>query len=261
MLTRSLQILLPVLLINSFSSTAVAEAQTTPTTKSISYSAASTLDKSSRDTQLKQAEFKETQTIDKQSFRLESTSQSLSGDSSSYSNPDFSIYDADVELISDFDYDGFYHRFSVSIDADTLYNTAYVYAKLYLSYEGGPWTEYAISDNYHIYGNSELDRFVVETELADGFAPGHYDIRIELFDADTHHWLLSYGPYDDISLGTVPLEDSLHDDAYESVYVPIEAEVHVTGRGSMHAWLLMLPAILFAARRFTRDQSQQAAGE
>lgn len=253
MLARSLQILLPVVLINSLASVAIAETQSTPTTKSISYSTSSSLDQASRDTQLKTADFKKATVIDKQSFRQESTSQSVTADSTSYGSPDFSIYDASVDLISDFDYDGFYHRFSVSIDADTVFSNAYVYAKLYLSYEGGPWTLYSVSNAYHIYGNSELDSFVVETELADGFPTGHYDIRIELYDADTNQWLVSYGPYDDISLSTLPLEDSYHDDAYESVYYPVDAEIEVTARGSMYALLFILPVTLLLARRFSRQ--------
>lgn len=237
------------LLLAALSSTANAEvSEVTRSTKSFSYSKADAPQKSTRDEMLKQSKIEITQPLQKQGFRKESSSV----ESIDYSShPDFSLYNADVDLISDFDHDGFYHRFSVSIDADTLYSVAYVYARLYLSYEGGPWNHYATSDAYHIYSDSELDSFVIETELAEGFPAGHYDIRIELFDADTSNWLLSYGPYEDSSLSALPLEDSIYDDIDPVVHYPVEAEVVVAASGSMHAWLLLLPALLLALRRYT----------
>ena len=53
---------------------------------------------------------------------------------------DYSIYDASVALLQDDDADGFHHRFEVRFDADTYFFSADVYARLYLSYQGGPIT-------------------------------------------------------------------------------------------------------------------------
>ena len=191
------------------------------------------------------------QALKKEGFRVESTLRAARAISSDYvSNADIIIYDASTELISDFNDDGFYHRFSVTIDADTVYDTSYVYARLYLSFEGGPWNHYATSANYHIYGDSELDTFVIETELADGFPPGYYDVRIELYDADFDNWLLSYGPYDDASLSALPLEDSYFDDQSPVAIYPVETQVVVASRGgSISWWLLLLPAVIGVARR------------
>jgi len=50
----------------------------------------------------------------------------------------FEIYDADVHTISDFDGDGYHHKINVYFDVDVSYDSATVYAKLYLSREGGP---------------------------------------------------------------------------------------------------------------------------
>jgi len=188
----------------------------------------------------------------KQGYRAESLATGVSIDNISYSHAgEIILFDASTELISDFNVDGFYHRFSVAIDADTIYQTSYVYAELYLSYEGGPWNHYASSDAYHIYGDSELDIFTIETELADGFSPGYYDIRIELYDADSDELLLSYGPYDDASLSALPLEDSYYDELYREVIYPVETEVIVAGHGhgSMSWWLLMAPLLLVISRR------------
>lgn len=226
--------------------------------KSISYATASTPDKEYKDQQLKQSETRNLAPLSKDSYRLESNSVSVELHTTVdyIVSPEFTLFDATTDLLADFDYDGFHHRFSVNIDADTIHSVAYVYAKLYLSYEGGPWEHFATSDAYHIYGNSELDSFSVETELADGFPAGYYDIRIELYDADFDHWLLSYGPYDDPSLFALPLEDSYRDDVHPvvdvtvGIPVPVEAEVVVSAHhGAMSPWWLLLGAGILALRQ------------
>jgi len=237
------------------SSSVMAESSdTTRASKSISFTSSSEIDKDSKDAQLKQVDADILKPIVKEGFRSESVAVGIATDSISYSNNnEVWVYNASSDLISDFDYDGFYHRFSVSIDADTIHSTSYVYAKLYLSFEGGPWNYYASSQAYHIYADSDLDTFTIETELADGFPTGYYDVRIELFNADTGEWLLNYGPYEDSSLSSLPLEDSYYDDTYIEIDYPvIETEVVVSGRGSMNALLLMLPVLIVAARRFSK---------
>lgn len=218
------------------------------TSKSISFSQSDDLDKTAKDEQLKQAEANVMEPLNKEGFRTESTIKALHTGSGGYG--DVFIYDASTELISDLNYDGFYHRFSVAIDVDTVYDTSYVYAKLYLSLEGGPWNYYATSGNYHIYGDSESDTFVIETELADGFPPGYYDIKIDIYNADTGQWIADYGPYEDGSLRGLPLEDSYYDDSYDGGTYPIETEIVVAGHGgSVSWWFLLFPALTIAARR------------
>lgn len=224
------------------------------TSKSISFNNSTVIDKTSRDTLLKSATEDVMTPLLKQGYRTESLTTGVTIESVSYDHIDeITLYDATTELISDFNDDGFYHRFSVTIDADTIYDVSYVYAKLYLSYEGGPWNHYASSDDYHIYGDSEMDVFTIETELADGFSPGYYDVRIELYDADTDEWLLSYGPYSDASLSALPLEDAYYDDNFQSLVYPVETEVVVAGHGhgSMSWWILMILAPLAVTRLTT----------
>jgi len=132
-----------------------------------------------------------------------------------------------------------------------------VYARLYISYQGGPWSWYATSADYRINGDSSLDSFVIETELADGFAPGYYDVRIELYDADDGDFLLSYGPYDDSSLAALPLEDSYQDDELGvSVGIGVavglpQTEVVIAGAGAF-GWWLLLPFGLLLTRFLSR---------
>lgn len=230
----------------------------TTSTRSISYQTETLLDKADSDSKLKDAEFQQLPALVTDGYREESTTVSATVYAaryiSSYTSAEVTLYDASTELISDINHDGFFHRFAVTIDADTIYPSAYVFAELYLSYEGGPWNYFTSSDSFHIYGDSEQDTFTVETELAEGFAPGYYDIRIELYDGDTGERILTYGPYDDPSLSALPLEDSYYDD-YSEVIIPIETEVIIAAdghtHGSMGLWLLGLPLLAGLCRRFT----------
>lgn len=225
---------------------------TSRSSRTISFVNSDVIDKATRDTQLKNKEADVMTALIKEGFRAESTVMALHIDSTSYNTTgDIIVYDASTELISDFNDDGFFHRFSITIDADTVYDTAYVYARLYLSYEGGPWNHYATSDAYHIYADSDSDIFTIETELADGFSPGYYDIRIELYDADHDEWLLYYGPYDDASLSNLPLEDSYYDDIDLLLHYPVETEVIISANahGAMGWLLFALPVLMVSLRR------------
>lgn len=227
-------------------------------TRSISYLSASAPDKAESDSRLQDTALQVLPPITTDGYREESAPvyaarYITSYTEVSYTSAEVTLYDAETTLISDFNHDGFYHRFSVTIDADTIYPEAYIFAELYLSYEGGPWNYIAASDSYHIYRDSELDTFTIETELAEGFDPGYYDIRIELYDADSGYRILSYGPYDDPSLSALPLEDRYFDE-YAEVIVPVESEVIVTAsghtHGSMGLWFLSLPLVTALFRRF-----------
>ena len=220
--------------------------------KSISYNAAVEQDETTRKSELDQAEIEVLDALVREGFRAESTPAAVLVESTIYyADSDITIYDASTSLISDFDDDGFYHRFSVAIDADTIYSESWIYAELYLSYEGGPWNYYASSDEFHIHGDSELDIMVIETELAEGFPAGYYDIRIELYDAESGDWLLSYGPYDDDSLSVLPLEDSVYDsDHYSTGY---STEVIVSGHGGLGLLFIAVFPLIGLLRKVGRQ--------
>lgn len=130
-----------------------------------------------------------------------------SGTGAQTPNIDFWIFDASVELFSDLDRDGYYSGIKLNFDADTVYNVADVYAVLYLSYELGPWNEYASTDDFTIFGASGDDEYFVETELVTGYLTGEYDILIELFDAYDGTFVASFGPEESSNLAYLPLED------------------------------------------------------
>lgn len=254
-ITRKIRLKISVLLIAILALPAITLpsitlAADTTNTRSISYSSNTVMDDSTKKAQLNQAITTTLAPTLKQGYRTETgVLESSSTTITHYAVNAFTIYNVTTDLISDFDYDGFYHRFSVEIDADTIYDNSYVYAKLYLSYQGGPWNYYATSNAYHIYGNSENDAFVIETELTDGFPSGYYDVRIELYDADYNEWLTSYGPYDDASISALPLEDSYSDNSTIDIIYPAQTEVVVVGSGSMGLWLLLLSALVLTISR------------
>jgi len=162
-------------------------------------------------------------------------------------DPNIWFYDADVELFSDFDRDGYYFGIDLLFDADTIYAEVDVYAVLYLSYEYGPWEEYASTDDFTLFGSTSDDDYIVETELVSGYPTGNYDILIELFDAYDGTYLASFGPDETSELAYLPLEDSTRD-AVSSGHTHI-----VTSGGGSLSWFLLLG--LLAVRMTFRPQA------
>jgi hypothetical protein len=162
-----------------------------------------------------------------------SASETGSGISQS-STYDFWIYDADVELFYDDDGDSFYYGIDLLFDADTIYSSADVYAAVYLSYEGGPWNEYAVTEDFTIFGESGGDEYVLVTELMSGYPAGEYDLLIELFDAYDGAFVASLGPEDTSELAYLRLEDFNRDTPN------VEQRVVVThGGGALGIWMLL----------------------
>ncbi len=155
-------------------------------------------------------------------------------------NVEFWIYGASVELYADLDHDGFFYGVDLSFDADTIYNAADVYAVLYLSYELGPWNEYASTADFTIFGASGSDEYVVDTELVSGYPTGEYDILIELYDAFDGTFVASFGPDESSSLALLPIEDAGRDTPQTTTVI-----VHEGGGGSLG--LLGLLALLGVA--------------
>ena len=161
-------------------------------------------------------------------------------------DPNFWFYDVDVTLFSDFDRDGYYFGIDLVFDADTNYAFADVYAVIYLSYEYGPWNEYAETADFTLFGTSGTDDYNVETELVSGYPTGSYDILIELYDADTSDYLTSIGPEEAVELSLLPLEDSTRDS------IGGDTQVVVNSGGGSFGWLLL---VLLAVRMTLRPQA------
>lgn len=156
---------------------------------------------------------------------------------------DFWIYSADVILFNDHDGDGHFHGIDLLFDADTYFESADVYAVVYLSLAGGPWNEYAATEIFTLNGTSADDEFGIVTELVSGYPTGSYDLLIELFDAYDDSFVAYYGPDDTSELAFLPLEDADRD-----VLLPPPTVVVVDkhGGGSAGWWLLL--ALLVVSR-------------
>jgi hypothetical protein len=147
----------------------------------------------------------------------------------------FSIFDAQSVISRDDDGDGFYHRIRVDFDADVDSGTAWVYAKLYLSLEGGPWNLYYTTNSFEIEDDLSDDAYTVTTRLLDGYPTGYYDVLIELYDADYDLLEVNYGPFEDEDLAVLSLEDFYRDDYYDD---------GVGGGGGAMGPLLLLLALM-----------------
>jgi len=138
---------------------------------------------------------------------ITTTKSGASGSASKAASSDFWFYSADVILFGDDDIDGYFFGIDLLFDADTAWSAAEVYAVTYLSREGGPWNEYAATDNFTLFSTSAEDEYNIVTELESGYPTGSYDLLIELFDAQTGEYLVGFGSDETSELGFLPLED------------------------------------------------------
>ena len=160
-------------------------------------------------------------------------------------NTEFWFYDAYVTLFADSDGDGFYTGIELEFDADTVYTAADVYAVTYLSLDYGPWHEYAVTADFTLYGATDTDRYVIETELVTGYPTGDYDILIELYDTFDGSLVATFGPDETSELSFLPLEDTTYDaPSGTSTQVVINS-----GGGGSFSWLLLLGLTMVAAIR------------
>ena len=158
----------------------------------------------------------------------------------------FEIFAADVQLISDLDGDGFHHAINVFFDVDVSVDSATVYAKLYLSREGGPWDQYFTTDLFTIHGDDYSDAYEVATELMEGYAPGYYAVLVEIYSLD-HADMVASSVLDYHSLGKdVMVEDLARDEPYEESYSEYyEESYYESGAGSVGTLLLFFLIIQF----------------
>lgn len=171
-------------------------------------------------------------------------SKARSSDQHSASYSGFWIYDAWVELYFDVDGDGFFSGIDVTFDADTDYFAADVYARLYLSLEGGPWILYYTTDVFTLLGTSGDDDYTVETDLVDGYPTGYYDVLIELYDYEYDELVASFGPYESSALVELPLEDESRDVGIIASPAP-PVSLSSGGGGSAGLLTLLAATLLF----------------
>src|SRR5262245_28242350 len=117
------------------------------------------------------------------------------------------VYDGSTDFFSDRDRDGYYHHLRVTSDADTIFDTANLYAVVYLSADGNAWESLFTTDDFTIHGTAPDDDYEVETDLVSGYSTGLYDVLVELYDAKTEELLDSYGPNESSDFSVTPPDD------------------------------------------------------
>lgn len=173
--------------------------------------------------------------------------------SRSYNNyPDFAIYGATTLLQDDYDSDGFYQTFSVSFDADIVSYTqsqlGKVYALLYISNNGGPWTHYYTTDDFIIEGETDLDEYEVITTFLSGYPTDHYDILIDLYQVGYSDIVASYSSDDSNALYALSLESADYDEPYEVPYIEV---VEISHGGGFSIIILVLFLLMYFVRTIT----------
>ena len=159
-------------------------------------------------------------------------------------NQEFWIFDASVEFFFDDDRDGYFNHFAVEFDADTEYNSAEVYARLYLG-KNEVFKEYHTTSVFNIFSDNSNDSFVVESELLNGFIPAEYEVLIELYDAYNDELVAVFDGNDDADLYLLSIESK----EYESVQVIVVRE----HGGSVSLWGLLLLPFLWFTRQYKKN--------
>jgi len=167
---------------------------------------------------------------------------------------DFWFFSADVVLFGDDDNDGYWYGIDLLFDVDTIWSEVDVYAVTYLSYEGGPWNEYAATEDFTLFDSSADDEYNIVTELESGYLTGSYDLLIEIFDAASGDFLVGFGPEDTSELGFLPLEDFTRD-APVSVVPIVISQGH--GGGSTGIWFLAVLLLAQLSRRSSSANCQE----
>jgi len=149
-----------------------------------------------------------------------------------------------VDLGRDTDHDGYFPFFTLHFTPRGYCTHRKIFARLFLSFEGGPWNLLYRTHDWEGGNSRWADPIILDTRLQQHYPTGFYDLLIEFYDADDGHWLLSEGPYEDPALRSIPLEaESLdqRDSGTEVAYA-------FYGTGSIGAgWLFLIP--LAALRR------------
>ncbi len=123
----------------------------------------------------------------------------------------FEFYSASSYLNFDLDSDGYYSDFTLAFDADFDNGYADVYAVVYYSQDGGPWTEFYETEVFTIFSDDASDEFSVDSVLNFGFPTSEYDFLIDLYEDGITGVVATVGPEEDIDLFALPLEDEEHE--------------------------------------------------
>lgn len=119
---------------------------------------------------------------------------------------DFWITDIGTLLYKDADRDGYFSGFSLTIDADTQYSHAEVYAAIDIQFPDGARERLHTTGIYHLYGNSITDEYRIDIELVENYPIGQYNLFVDLVDAYDHRVVDQVDASEFSNLAGLPLE-------------------------------------------------------
>lgn len=176
---------------------------------------------------------------------------------------DIWITDIGTLLYIDDDQDGYFSGFSLTIDADTDYSHADVYATIDVRRSQGERERLHTTGSFSIYGNSLTDEYRIDIELVRNYPIGDYDLFVNLVDANDHAVLDTVGANDISNLSRLPLESEEFDNDPAPI-TPV-TQIHssttnsnirvVEHSGAGSAWLLLalgIPAIIRQAKEIIK---------
>ena len=163
------------------------------------------------------------------------------------------ITDIGTLLYRDDDGDGYYSGFSLTIDADTHYHRADIYAAIDIQRVVGTRERLHTSQTFTVYNDSNADEYRIDIDLLSNYAAGDYDLHIDIHDAYNHTVLDSVGAALFSNLSRLPLESSdleyhvidEHEYDQNSSQQPVNDDIRVveyTGSSGIPVLLFLLVA-------------------
>lgn len=170
---------------------------------------------------------------------------------------DFWIADIGTLLYRDADRDGYFSGFSLTIDADTQYSHAEVYAAIDMQLPQGTRERLHTTGTFNLYGNSLTDEYRIDIELVQNYPIGHYDLFVNLVDAYDHSVLDTVDASEFSNLSGLPLESEDMDHQPQTSHPVTPAtttpnnntNIRVTEySGALNVWALLALAFWIFAR-------------
>ena len=167
---------------------------------------------------------------------------------------DFWFNSVTSHLSNDADHDQFYSKIALEFNANTLFLNTSAKARVVIRQVASTWEEIFTTQPFNFDDGQTFQS--IDIDFESGFPPGHYDIDIELLDANNTVLALASQEY--VALALVPLESSNYDDQFDDgaiLDVPPLTDSNGTvatqesGGGSV-GWffLLMLPLMISIKR-------------
>jgi len=152
-----------------------------------------------------------------------------------YDQAEIWVADVGTLLFSDTDDDGYFSGFSLSLDVDVEWDTAEVFAKIYLQPDNADSSLLHTTNVFTIYERAATDRYRVEVELLDNYPAGNYDLIVDVVNASTGRVADSVSYATHLNLDDLPLESADYQPAEPIHHEPVEpTEPHPHGDGNGH---------------------------